>query len=120
MDFRLTKMQVLNLNFTEEKQGDPDSDSRLQIDAVMEISEQNPFVARMVIDTVLSAPGRYEMIAKLAFIFKFQKETPPEQIEKSLVEADTESLLYPYINTYLTNFIMGAGYPRPGIPLILK
>lgn len=120
MDFRLTKMQALSLNFVEEKQGDPKSDSRLRIDAAMESSEQNPMFARMVIDIDLKAPGRYELSAKLAFIFKFQKEASPEEIEKSLVEADTERLLYPYINTYLTNFIIGAGYPRPGIPLILK
>ncbi|MED7790284.1 hypothetical protein TB147_03000 [Klebsiella aerogenes] len=120
MDFRLTKMQVLSLNFTEEKEGDPKSDSRLQLDAFMEGSEQNPQFARMVIDIVLHAPGRYDLKAKLAYIFKFQKDTSSEDIEKSLVEADTERLLYPYVNTFLTNFIIGAGYPRPGIPLILK
>ncbi|QIJ48862.1 hypothetical protein [Raoultella ornithinolytica] len=120
MDFRLTKMKVMNLNFTEQDQGDSKSDSHLQIDAALEASNSNPLFARMVITTLLQSPGRYELSATLAFIFKFEEEISHDEIQRKLAEADTERMLYPYINTFLTNFIINAGYPRPGIPLILK
>lgn len=84
MDFRLTKMQVLSLNFTEEKQGDPKSDSRLRIDAAMESSEQNPLFARMVIDIALAAPGRYDLSAKLAFILSSKRKSLQKRLRKAL------------------------------------
>ncbi|WP_414162892.1 hypothetical protein ACMGGS_12260 [Superficieibacter sp. BNK-5] len=123
MDFRLIKMQVLSMNFHEEHEeveGDSKKASMLKIDAAMEASIDSPAYARMVISIELNAPGRYNLDGKIAFIFKFKEKTSEEELEKMLLEADTERLLYPYINTYLTNFIMGAGYARPGIPLILK
>ncbi|KMK09213.1 protein-export chaperone SecB [Pluralibacter gergoviae] len=120
MDFQLTKMQVVNLNFTEQKEGDSESDSRLRIDAVMEASDSNPRFARMLVTASLQSPGRYDLNVDLAFIFKFEEKISREEIKNKLVDADTERMLYPYINTFLTNFIINAGYPRPGIPLVLK
>lgn len=119
MDFRLVKMLVLSLNFSEEKQGDEKADSSLNIDAAMTLSADDSRLARMTTDITLNSPGRYSFEAKIAFFFKFNDDVTSEEAEEKLRKAETEKLLFPYIQSYLTNFIMSAGYTRPGIPLVL-
>lgn len=120
MDFRLVKMQVNNLAFSDEFQGDEKDDSQLKIDATLMFSDAGDKLANMLTEIILKSPGRYEFECKLSFIFKFDNQDVTADEAKELLEkADTERLLFPYIHSFLTNFIMTAGYPRPGIPLVL-
>lgn len=121
MDFRLIKMQVDNFAFIDEFEGSKDDESQLKIVASMMFSENGEKLAKMLTEISLQAPGRYEVECKLSFLFKFSnQEITANEAQKLLEDSDTERLLFPYVHSFLTNFIVTAGHPRPGIPLILK
>ncbi|MFG1172171.1 hypothetical protein AAFN90_00895 [Erwiniaceae bacterium CAU 1747] len=119
MDFRLIKMQVENFAFSDQFKGEDGEDSNLTIEATMMFSDTGEKLAKMVTSVALQSPGRYELEASLAFTFKFDDDVTAEQAQTMLEESKTEKLLFPYVHAFLTNFIMSAGYPRPGIPLVL-
>lgn len=120
MDFRLIKMQVDNFAFSDQYEGNIGEDSLLKIDATLLFSDEGDKLAKMVSEISLQSPGKYEIEGQLSFIFKFNDEVNAEQAQKMIEDADTERLLFPYIHSFLTNFVMSAGYPRPGIPLVLS
>lgn len=120
MDFNLTKMQVENFAFSDKYKGVEGERNTFKIEAALMLSESDEKLAKLVTEICLRAPGKYEIEGTLSFLFKFNEKVTAEKAQELLEQSKSEKLIFPYVHAFLTNFIMSAGYPRPGIPLVIS
>ncbi|ERM12564.1 hypothetical protein [Pantoea ananatis] len=118
MDFKLASMVVdqISLTVNSEELGPKNN---LKIVGALEYNESDKRSARMITAVNLTAPNKYNIDAKFVFLFEFEKEVTGDEAEKAITDAKSEAQVFPYIQAYLTNFIVSSGYPHPSIPLAL-
>ncbi|AVG77943.1 hypothetical protein [Pantoea ananatis] len=118
MDFQLASMVVDQISLTANSD-ESGPKNNLKIVGALEYNNSDKRSARMTTAVNLTAPGKYNIDANFVFLFKFENEVTGDEAEKAIKDAKSEAQVFPYIQAYLTNFIVSSGYPHPSIPLAL-
>ncbi|MBN1085595.1 protein-export chaperone SecB [Erwinia aphidicola] len=120
MEFDLIDMEVKSLHLQKESQ---DSDKKpvyqLKIDSAMDYNQADMMTVRLNVTTLMTADNEFRLDIEHIFYFKFKRQVTGEEAQHAVVTAKTESIVFPYIRSYITNLLAMSGYPAANIPFIL-
>ena len=120
MEFDLIDIEVKSLHLQKESQGsDKKPVYQLKIDSTMDYNNADMKTVRLNVTTLMTAENNFKLEIEHIFYFKFKAQVTGEEAQQKIVDAKTESLVFPYIRTYITNLLAMSGYPPTNIPFVL-
>ncbi|HBE9083095.1 protein-export chaperone SecB [Serratia fonticola] len=120
MEFDLIDIEVKSLHLTKETQAkDKKPQYQLNLQSTMDFNKHDSRSFRLNVSTVMTGNNGFDLQVEQIFYFIFKKDVTLEKAQEIILAASTESIIYPYVRTYIVNLLTMSGFPQVHIPLML-
>ncbi|HIB8114460.1 TPA: hypothetical protein ACWXGY_005386 [Klebsiella pneumoniae] len=99
-------------------EADGEHTNAFSLNGSVSFNEGSSSTAKLTADTKLVSYGNYEVSLIAEFIIRFERDVSEDEAEKIIDEARTESIVFPYISSYVSALVALSGYQRPLIPVV--